>query len=110
MSVTGAVVILIVAVLIWLAIAALGLVRRVNQTRRRVEGLKGAPLLISMRNSSADLEKINRAALELPAQIAALLTAQAKLAASVGHLRNISLDKDLAFLRRAYAELTAALL
>lgn len=109
MSVTGAVIMLIVGVLIWLAISAGMLFRAAKRTTRRLNALKEAPLFQALENGSGDLEKLKRVVVELHAQLAALSDAQARLTISLGQLRKFSLGSDLAFVRRAYAELATTL-
>ncbi|MBV8727226.1 MAG: hypothetical protein JO233_05525 [Candidatus Eremiobacteraeota bacterium] len=109
MTVTWAVVILIVAVLIWLAITAVWLTMRVNRLRRRVEGLKETPVMTALTNAAPDIERLNRAVVELQAQAAVLKSAQAKLTASLAELNGLSVSADLDFVRRAYRGLVELL-
>ncbi|MBV9148908.1 MAG: hypothetical protein JO024_03520 [Candidatus Eremiobacteraeota bacterium] len=109
MTVTWAVVILIVAVLIWLAITAIWLLGRVKQLQRRIEGLKDAPMMTAIAESTSDLERLNHALAELQAQLAALKAAQEKLTASLSDVRGLSLSSDVNFVERAYRGLVEVL-
>ena len=109
MTVAWAVVILIFAVLIWLAITAFWLLGRIKVVQRRVEGLKQGPVMTAIAESKPDLEKLNRVLTELQAQVAALKAAQEKLMASLSEWRRLSLSSDVSFVERAYSDLIAIL-
>ncbi len=109
MTVTWAVVILIVAVVVWLAITAIWLLGRVKQIKRHVDAIKESPVMTAVKNSSGDLQRLNHSIGELQAQLAVLKEAQDKLTTSLAEFRRLSFSADITSIENSYRDLLEVL-
>ena len=109
MTVTWAIVILIVAVLIWLAITAIWLLGRVKRVKNHLSAIKESPVMLAVKSSKRDFERLNQAIGELQAQLTVLRSAQEALVTSLRELRGLSFSADVALIENAYRDLIAVL-
>jgi len=109
MTVTWAVVILIVAVVIWLALTAVWLLARIKQIKRHLEAIKKSAVMTALADSKGDFERLNRSIGELQAQLGVLKAAQEKLLAALRELRSVSFSTDVSLIENAYRDLVQVL-
>jgi len=105
MTALGWLALLILAVLIWLGITALFLVRSMRSLERRVAEMQGGPVFTAAAAAPDDFARLNRAVEELAVQAAALKAAVAQLQAAVEGFKSLSFAPELGSVREGYAGL-----
>lgn len=105
MSAWAALALMIVAVLIWLGVSAVFLLRGIGKLKRHIEELKKGPIFIAAARAPGDLARLNRAAEQLPVQIEALKAAAAELRLSVVQFKGLSFAPGVRSVTEGYTGL-----
>jgi cell division protein FtsB len=98
----GLLAIVIAAVLIWLGISAVFLLRGVRRLQRHLEAIQQDPLLQAARRAPQDVARLNRAAAQLSAQMETLRAAADQLNAAIDGLRTLSFQTQRRSISREF--------